>query len=880
MNTSPAVSTTPLRLLLRAALMILGLAALLLATGLFFLDTLARQVSAPVLANYGVQLQSIEQLQLGRQRIQITGIRFLAPGSDRPSLLAGITLEFTPAELLQGRFRRLHITQADIHLEEGSGVIDQRSPAPALLTLPPLASVIDAIQTLPGEAVSIDALQVSPYLDEGSLTLTRDARELRVLADSRDLRLELHLNWHDENYVASYFLPTDSLSTHAPSPQVLSGNLALSGAEQNILQMDFSLTETAQQLQWEAHSDWQLAPLSHYLQAHALMPSALSSLDGQLNLRTRLALATPDLRTAPAEFSWQLDAGSNVSATLADSANNPMRNLHLLSVKASSGEGQMQWPDALSLRSSAPALTLTLQLRDSQTPTTLLLGLDTLTLDCQLPAHCNGEQAASLRVPGFSLPGIEAEEVVAISSGTVELDTDITRMEFASGSRFELGRLQMADLEIRQFNALVQQSLSVTDDGSGLLQLNSNGLDLYMPDILQAGMASHAVALMSELDARLNLEDPVASQIHSKVSLRNLGSDLLPFSLRMPQLHLNLDMDNRSGRVEGLLRLADHDVLHVDGHLDLDSAAGEATLDIPALNFSTGNDSLSALFFRPPFNADILSGSIQANARLHIARAEDGSWLLNGPLLLNADKLGGFYEDTAIVGFSLNVQGEVRNSRDFLSTAPGRVDIERIDPGIAIEHIGLGFDIDTPATRLALRDIKAELFGGSVSSSGLTYDWSAQENRMEVAIDHLDLSHMLAMAAYDSVQATGLLSGRLPISLRGTTPSIGAGSLAAEVPGGSIRYRAASSDTGNPALDFVNQALSNYQYDVLDTSVDYRSDGELALAVRLQGQNPDVNSGQRINLNLNISDNIPDLLRSLQAGRSIAETLERQLDSR
>ena len=62
--------------------------------------------------------------------------------------------------------------------------------------------------------------------------------------------------------------------------------------------------------------------------------------------------------------------------------------------------------------------------------------------------------------------------------------------------------------------------------------------------------------------------------------------------------------------------------------------------------------------------------------------------------------------------------------------------------------------------------------------------------------------------------------------------------------------------------------------------MDYRTSGELALAVRLQGLNPDVNNGQRINLNLNISDNIPDLLRSLQAGRSIADTLERQLDAR
>jgi hypothetical protein len=50
--------------------------------------------------------------------------------------------------------------------------------------------------------------------------------------------------------------------------------------------------------------------------------------------------------------------------------------------------------------------------------------------------------------------------------------------------------------------------------------------------------------------------------------------------------------------------------------------------------------------------------------------------------------------------------------------------------------------------------------------------------------------------------------------------------------------------------------------------------------VQLQGTNPDTNSGQRINLNLNISDNIPTLLRSLQAGRSITEAVEQQLQRR
>jgi hypothetical protein len=61
----------------------------------------------------------------------------------------------------------------------------------------------------------------------------------------------------------------------------------------------------------------------------------------------------------------------------------------------------------------------------------------------------------------------------------------------------------------------------------------------------------------------------------------------------------------------------------------------------------------------------------------------------------------------------------------------------------------------------------------------------------------------------------------------------------------------------------------------MDTEVFYFEDGELLLNVQLQGSNPDMNNGQAINLNVNITDNIPSLLKSLQASRVITDELER-----
>ena len=49
------------------------------------------------------------------------------------------------------------------------------------------------------------------------------------------------------------------------------------------------------------------------------------------------------------------------------------------------------------------------------------------------------------------------------------------------------------------------------------------------------------------------------------------------------------------------------------------------------------------------------------------------------------------------------------------------------------------------------------------------------------------------------------------------------------------------------------------------------------MSMRLTGINPDMDATQPIILNLNVENNVPQLLRSLQAVRSIEDILERQV---
>jgi hypothetical protein len=100
-----------------------------------------------------------------------------------------------------------------------------------------------------------------------------------------------------------------------------------------------------------------------------------------------------------------------------------------------------------------------------------------------------------------------------------------------------------------------------------------------------------------------------------------------------------------------------------------------------------------------------------------------------------------------------------------------------------------------------------------------------------------------------------------------------------EAPGGVIRYLPgiAPDDTGATGIDLVTRALSNFEYETLTAEVDYSKDGNLKLQMQLTGRNPDMESDRPIVLNLGVENNIPQMLKSLQAARAVEEILERRL---
>jgi hypothetical protein len=196
---------------------------------------------------------------------------------------------------------------------------------------------------------------------------------------------------------------------------------------------------------------------------------------------------------------------------------------------------------------------------------------------------------------------------------------------------------------------------------------------------------------------------------------------------------------------------------------------------------------------------------------------------------------------------------------------------------VPVEAIRAHFLVDAAQQQLVLQTVEARVFGGRVWVEDAVYQVDSAHNRFDVGVDGLQLGQLLALAGYDAVEGSGRISGLLPLDVSATGVTMERGMLAAKAPGGVFRYKADVTASTSSSLAPVIDALSNYHYNIFQVEADYLENGDLLLEMLLRGRNPDYEQGRPIHLNLNVTDNIPVLLKSLQSGRVIADTISKKL---
>ena len=146
---------------------------------------------------------------------------------------------------------------------------------------------------------------------------------------------------------------------------------------------------------------------------------------------------------------------------------------------------------------------------------------------------------------------------------------------------------------------------------------------------------------------------------------------------------------------------------------------------------------------------------------------------------------------------------------------------------------------------------QAQLFGGEVSLAKFKANID-EDMAMLINVSQIDLSEVIASQSIEGLQTTGKLSGELPVVLMANgTVLLTAGKIYNRN-GGKINYVSPLvKSTGiNESLLYTLSILENLNYELLDTSVTLEEDN-LVFKSKILGQNPDIENGRSVELNLN-----------------------------
>ncbi|MGE3152968.1 MAG: YdbH domain-containing protein [Nitrospiraceae bacterium] len=318
---------------------------------------------------------------------------------------------------------------------------------------------------------------------------------------------------------------------------------------------------------------------------------------------------------------------------------------------------------------------------------------------------------------------------------------------------------------------------------------------------------------------------------------------------------------------------------------------GSARLHLGPLRFEPSQAVLSALATPWPYPFDIVGG--EASSDIEVVWTGDPRLTDEAPIIQRAtvtlalNQLDGRYRNYDIRGLSTNATVHLKGTESLTMPEPARVGVASVKGPVEVTRLScevqVGWTDPSTIAWVDLRHLRAGLFGGQIVSDGLRYEPIQPTHRLTLQLQDFDVQQLLSLEQQKGLEGTGILDGTLPMVISGKTVVVEDGIVEARPPGGVIRYRppavaGQAVASTNPQMEMVLQALSDFHYNVLTMSVQYREAGNLSLNTRLEGRNPGWQNGRPVHFNLNVQENIPALLKTLDTVTRVQDALTERLE--
>ena len=488
---------------------------------------------------------------------------------------------------------------------------------------------------------------------------------------------------------------------------------------------------------------------------------------------------------------------------------------------------------------------------------------------CRSGLACTGD--VGIVMDNAVLPFASVDRLALTATQEVFFRDDGIEIRVEPDATLEMTGISDPDLTLARLDATLTSAaeLSSGDDG---WQLKAQSIDVGIEEysVLDDLTYSAAVFLddvsVSDTDQQLF----VKMGVYASSSQANWGDQLVALPGFMGGIGRQGAEVAVALTTAGLYEEASIEVSH-----NLDNQSGRLSLTNAALSFDTQKVSNRV----SPWSSDwdIGDGTVAINLQADWQK-QDSGWQLAGQTSVLLTGIAGAWNDTAFAGLSTNLEARF-DSTTGLVVNPSNIVVALVEVGLPIENITADYTLHPNELTVDIENLRMSAFGGVITADPFSFRTASTSNTLFLRASSIDLAEILSIEEFEAIEISGSIGAELPVTIEGKNVTIAGGTLTGEPPGGIIRYLPglAADETDLSAIGLATRALSNFEYETLTSEVDYTADGDLNLQMHLTGRNPDLEDNRPVVLNLGVENNIPQMLRSLQAARAVEEILERRL---
>jgi hypothetical protein len=445
-------------------------------------------------------------------------------------------------------------------------------------------------------------------------------------------------------------------------------------------------------------------------------------------------------------------------------------------------------------------------------------------------------------------------------------------------ARLDFGDLRLRTLagDLRLSGEADQQSARIALGARSQLRVASlgDGAELAI-ETLQADLRGIAIDAAQPADAplQLNISGPLAVQ----------AARLTHPSLRPQGWRWNGKLNATTSGQTLTGALLNDAGLRLDSRIERDAAGAlRIAATLPEIFLRAGNPLAASLSDWPPL-LELTTGRLQAQANLSLAA---GASTPTVSATLSARSLGGIFDRTELS--DLDAQLALRLQRNRLQLTIEELSLQQANAGLSFGPLQLRGDYQAELGslgegKIGWRTAETRILGGRFWLDPGSLELNGSQQPLSAHLRGLQLPLLLEAYPSEGLSGTGVIDGDFEIHHGAQGPSIEQGKLSARPPGGALQFRSARIQAlgqSNQAMRLVTEALDDFHYDLLTSDVRYTSDGTLTLGLRLHGRNPALEGGRPVNFSINLEEDIPALLTSLQLSDRVSETIQRRVQQR